>query len=142
MHSENPAPCFCDPNDSVLFNSSFSLNVTILFRLVWYFYMFGRLYKPSYEHFVTELFISRSFSLNPCFGSHFLSSLPSFSHFLGCQTHPFEDDNSKDAWLSLKTLKRRVSRLVDVGLQEFLCIHEAGTAYLCFKLSKLGLNAI
>ena len=29
--------------------------------------------------------------------------------------------------------------MVDVGLQVFLCFHEAGTAYLCFKLSKLGL---
>ena len=52
------------------------------------------------------------------------------------------DEKSKDVWLSLKTLKRRVARLVDVGLQVFLCFHEAGTAYLCFKLSKLGLNAI
>ena len=76
------------------------------------------------------------------FGSHFLSSLSSFSHFLGCQTHPFEDDNSKDVWLSLKTVKRRVARLVDVCLQVFLCFHEAGTTYLCFKLSKLGLNSI
>ena len=142
MHSKNPAPCFCDPNDSVLFNSSFALNVIILFRLVWYFRMLMGLYKSCYEHFVTKLFISRIFSHSPCFGSHFLSSLSSFSHFLGCQTHLFEDDNSKDVWLSLKTLKRRVARLVDVGLQVFLCIHEAGTAYLCFKLSKLGLIAI
>ena len=142
MHIENDASCFCDPNDSVLINSSFSLNVIILFRLVWYFRMFVGLYKPCYEHFVTELFISRSFIYDPCFGSHFLSSLSSFPHFLGCQTHTFEDDNSKDVWLSLKTLKWRVARLVDVGLQVFLCFHEAGTAYLCFKLSKLGLNAI
>ena len=76
------------------------------------------------------------------FGSRFLSFLSSFSHFLGCQTHPFEDDNSKDVWLSLKTLKRRVGRLVNDGLQVFFCLHAAGTAYLCFKLSKLGLHAI
>ena len=54
------------------------------------------------------------------FSPSFLSYLSSFSHFLGCQTHPFEDDNSKDAWLSLKTLKRRVARLVNGGLQVFL----------------------
>ena len=142
MHSENSASCICDLNDSVLINSSFALNVILLFRSVWYFRMFVGLYKPCYEHFVTKLLISRSFHLRPCFGSHFLSSLSSFSHFLGCQTHPFEDDNSKDVWLSLKTLKRRVARLVDVGLRVFLCFHEAGTAYLCFKHSKLGLNAI
>ena len=60
MHSENPALCFCDPNDSVLFNSSFALNVIMLSRLIWYFHMFeggggggGGLYKPCYEHFVT-----------------------------------------------------------------------------------------
>ena len=53
MHSENPAPCFCDPNDSVLFNSSFSLSVIMLSRLILYFHMFGGLYKPCYEHFVT-----------------------------------------------------------------------------------------
>ena len=80
--------------------------------------------------------------LSPCFGSHFLSSLSSFSHFLGCETHPSENDNSKDVCLSLKTLKWRVARLVDVGLQVFLYFHEACTVYLCFKLSKLSLNAI
>ena len=87
-------------------------------------------------------FNPRSFSFSSSFGPSFLSSLSSFSHFLGCQTHPFEDDNSKDVWLSLKTLKRRVARLVNVGLQVFLCFNEASTAFLCFKLSKLGFNAI
>ena len=29
-----------------------------------------------------------------------------------------------------------------MGLLVFLCFHEACTAYLCFKLSKLGLNFI
>ena len=53
VHSENSASCFCDPNDSVLINSYFSLNVILLFRLVWYFHMFVVLYKPCYEHFVT-----------------------------------------------------------------------------------------
>ena len=53
VHSENSASCLCDPNDSVLINSSFALNVIILFRLVWYFRMFVGLYKPCYEHFIT-----------------------------------------------------------------------------------------
>ena len=53
-------------------------------------------------------------------GYSFLSSLSSFSHFLGYQTHPFEDDNSKDVWLGLKTLKRRVARLVNGGFQVVL----------------------
>ena len=47
------ASCFCDSNDSVLVNYSFSLNVIILFRIVWYFFMFVGLYKPCYEYVVT-----------------------------------------------------------------------------------------
>ena len=47
------ATCFCDSNDSVLINSSFALNVIILFRIVWYFRMFVGLYKPCYEYLVT-----------------------------------------------------------------------------------------
>ena len=31
---------------------------------------------------------------------------------------------------------------VDVGLQVFLNFNEAGTVFLCFKLSKLGFNAM
>ena len=53
MHSENSTSCFCDPNDFVLINSSFALNLIILFRLFWYFRMFVGLYKPCDEHFVT-----------------------------------------------------------------------------------------
>ena len=118
VHSEIAAPY---PNDPVLCNSHFALNVIILFWLFWYFPHLVRLYKPLYGHFVTLTFHLRSFSFSSCFGSSFLSSLSSFSHFLGCQTHPFEDDNSKDVWLSLKTLKMRVARLVNGGLQVFLC---------------------
>ena len=77
--------------------------------------------------------------LVPIFSLSFSLLFPSFSRL---PNTPLEDDNSKDVRLSLKTLKRRVARLVDVGLQVFLCFHEAGVAYLCFKLSKLGLNAI
>ena len=32
--------------------------------------------------------------------------------------------------------------MVDVGLQVFLSFTKAGTVFLCFKLSKLGFNAI
>ena len=45
--SRKSTPYFCDLNDSVL------INVIILFRLVWYFHIFGRLYKPCYGHIVT-----------------------------------------------------------------------------------------
>ena len=53
VHSEIFCIWFSCSNDSVLINSSFALNVIILFRLVWYFRMFVGLYKPCYEYFVT-----------------------------------------------------------------------------------------
>ena len=53
MYSEIIWCFFCDSNNSVLINSSFSLNVIILFRIVLYFRMFVGLYKPCYEYFVT-----------------------------------------------------------------------------------------
>ena len=102
-------PSFCDPNDPVLCNSHFALNVIILFWLFWYFTHLVRLHKPLYGQIVTLTFIQLRTHAAFHFGSIFLSSLSSFSHFLSCQTHPFEDNNSKDVWLSLKTLKRRVA---------------------------------
>ena len=80
--------------------------------------------------------------LSPCFWFPFSLFSLLFLSFSRLPNTPFEDDNSNDVWLSLKTLKRRVARLVDVGFQVFLCFHEACTAFLCFKLSKLLLSAI
>ena len=113
-------PFFYDTNDPVLCNSHFSLNVIILFWYFWYFTSFVRLYKPPYGQIVTLTFANFHFTQLFLFGPSFVSFLSSFSHFLSCQTHPFEDDNSKDVWLSLKTLKRRVARLVNGGLHMFL----------------------
>ena len=62
--------------------------------------------KLSYAAFVFRL----QFSL---FSLFFLS-------FSWLPNIPFEDDNSRDVRLSLKTLKRRVSRLVNGGLQVVL----------------------
>ena len=62
--------------------------------------------------------ISRSFHL----GFALLSSLSSFFHFLGCQTTPLEDNNSRDAWLSLIALKRKVAILV-LGLLQVVLMY-------------------
>ena len=47
------ASFFLCTNDSVLINFISTLNVIILFRIVWYFHLVVRLYKPFCEHFVT-----------------------------------------------------------------------------------------
>ena len=121
MHSEIAAPLFVIQMTSFCVIPIFALIIIILFWLFWYLTHLVRLYKPPYGQIVTLTFANFHFYAAFPFGPSFLSSLSSFSHFLGCQTHPFEDDNSKDVWLSLKTSKMRVARLVNGGLQVFLC---------------------
>ena len=80
----------------------------------------------------------------------FLSSLSSFFHFLGRQTPPppppppppLEDDNSRDAWLSLIALKRK-------WLAWFWGSCRWSSSFKCYRyciygsqLFKLGLNII
>ena len=87
-HSEIVLLHVLGSNDPVLVFSISTLTAMILFRIDWVFHLFVRLYNPSYKHFVTELSF-KSFSITaPVLGLHLLSSLSSFSHFLGCQTHP------------------------------------------------------
>ena len=47
------APCFCVQMTPFLVFSISTLTIIILFRIDWYFHLFVRLYKPSYEQFVT-----------------------------------------------------------------------------------------
>ena len=47
------ASCFCVQTTPFLVFSISTLTVVILFMIVRYFHLFVRLYKPSYEHFVT-----------------------------------------------------------------------------------------
>ena len=86
--SEISVPLFFVQTILFLVFSMSTLTVIILFRIDWYFHLFVRLYKPFYEHFVTLLLIEGISITGPCFGPHLLSSLSSFSHFLGNQTHP------------------------------------------------------
>ena len=44
-----------------------------------------------------------------------------FLSFSRLPNTPLEDDNSRDAWLSLEALKMRVASLVVGGLAVFLC---------------------
>ena len=60
-------------------------------------------------------------------GFAFLFSLLSllslfFLSLSGCQTHPLEDDNSRDAWLSLLPLKRKEASLA-VGLKHVVLMY-------------------
>ena len=48
-----PASCFCVQTTPFLVFSISTLIVIILFMIDWYFHLFVRLYKPSYEQFVT-----------------------------------------------------------------------------------------
>ena len=67
--------------------------------------------KCSFTAFVNKLFFFQF-----CF--YFLSSLSSFSLLsftFPASKHPLEDDNSRDAWLSLLPLKRKEGSLA-VGL--------------------------
>ena len=52
-YSEISCFVFLCTNDPVLVNFISTLTVIILFRIVWYFHLFVRLYKPFYEQFVT-----------------------------------------------------------------------------------------
>ena len=54
-------------------------------------------------------------------GFAFLSSLSSFFHFSRLPNTPLEDDNSRDAWLSLIALERKVVGLVLGLLQVSSC---------------------
>ena len=47
-----PASCFCAQTTPFLVFSISTLTIIILFRIDWYFHLFLRLYKPSYEQFV------------------------------------------------------------------------------------------
>ena len=95
LYSEIPALVFLMfliQNDLVLINYHI---VPIVILYFWYFCHFtylGWLHKPPYK------FVPLNFNLsvrNSSFSSSFLSSLSSFSPFLGCQT-PSKDDNLED----------------------------------------------
>ena len=47
------ASCFCVQTTPFLVFSISTLIVMILLRINWYFHLFVRLYKPSFEQFVT-----------------------------------------------------------------------------------------
>ena len=96
---------FLCTNDPVLVNFISNLTVIILFRIVWYFHLVVRLYKPFYEHFVTELFIEGISITGSCFWLSFTLFSLLFLSFSRQPNTPFEDDNSKDVWLKPLNLK-------------------------------------
>ena len=115
------------PNDHVLMYYHYSPYVISYFRCFSIFTHLGWLYKPPYK-FVTLTFHfsvhTRSFS----FSFSFLSSLSSFSPFLGCQT-PSKDDSLEDE--RLKPLPPLSKRLLGIG--------STGCWWLpCFSCSKFS----
>ena len=126
----NLSPCVLVPNDLVLYNSHFIPFVIICFRYFWYFTHFGWLYKPPYSfcnpNFNSFKLSARSF----CFNSKFALFSLFFLSFSWLPNASLEDDNSRDAWLSLKALKRRVSSLVIGGLAVSSCFKQTGTAFM------------
>ena len=71
----------------------------IIFRIDGYFHLVVRLYKPFYEHFVTELFIESISIKGPCIRPSFSLFSLLFLSLSRLPNTPFEDDNSKDVWL-------------------------------------------
>ena len=140
MHSEIPAPVFLMfliQNDLVLINYHIVPIVILYFWYFWYFTQLGWLYKPTYT------FCNPNFNLSVhtrSFCPHFLSSLSSFSHFLGCQT-PSNDDNLEDE--QLKSFPPSSGRLLGVGSEGcwwFPVFHAVDFVILVPKFSTLGLK--
>ena len=100
------------PNDHVLLYYHFVPYVSQYFRQFCIFTLWVVLYKPHKLVTLSNFSFDKSFPAAFILGFQLLSSLSSFFHFLGCQTPPLEDGNSRDAWLSLIALKMRVASLV------------------------------
>ena len=106
MHSEIPTPVFfifLIPNDHVLINYHFVLNVISYFRHFCHFTHLGWLYKPPYK------FVTLTFNLSVQHAAfHFVpvfSLLSPVSLTFSGTKHSFKDDNSEDVWLDLFLLE-------------------------------------
>ena len=111
---------FLIPNDHVLINYHFVPSVISYFRHFCHFTHLGWLYKPPYK-FVTLTLIFQYIRAAFHFSFSFLSSLSSFSHFLGCQT-PSKDDNLEDERLKpLPSLSKRLLGEGSAGCWWFPC---------------------
>ena len=132
------------PNDPVLVYYHYNPFVISYFRCFSIFTPWVVLYKPTHLcnpkqllcNFSFYVNISRRFQFRVCFSLFSLLFL-SFSRL---PNTPLEDDNSRDAWLSLIALKRRVASLI-LGLLSS-CIECYRYYIYGSQLSKLGFNAI
>ena len=98
VHSENRCPMFFIPNDHILIIYHFVPIVITYFRHFWYFTQLGWLYKPPYDFCNPNFWIHCKSTQLFILGFSFLSSLSSFSDFLGNQTY-LGDDKPRYAWL-------------------------------------------
>ena len=120
------------PNDNILVYYHFGPYVISYFRCFCIFILLVWVYKPLYFCNPKQLFIfitvSRSFHFRVSFALFSLFFL-SFSRL---PNTPLEDDNSRDAWLSLIALKRRVAGFVLGLLQVVLLLSMIRVLHLWF----------
>ena len=130
------------PNDHVLINYHFVPIVISYFRHFWSFTQLGWLYKPPYDFCNPNFHFYASSPAALVFRLYFALFSLLFLSFSWLPNTPLEDENARDAWLSLKALKRRVTSLVVGGLAVSSCFKWYMYCIYGFKLSKLGFNAI
>ena len=97
-----------------------------------------RNFKQLYATFHFYVNIPAAFSLRVCFSLFSLLFL-SFSRL---PNTPLEDDNSRDAWLSLIALKRKVASLVWSNCRWSSCFKCYRYCIYGSQLFKLGFNTI
>ena len=125
LHSEIAQPVilvFLIPNDHVLINYHFIPYVISYFRHFCIFTLWVCLYKLPHNFVTLTLIIQYSFPQLFILGLIFALFSLLFLSFSRLPNTPLEDDNSRDAWLGLIALKRRVASLVLGQLQVVLML--------------------
>ena len=130
------------PNDQVLVYYHYSPYVISYIRCFGIFTLWVVLYKPPQTCNPKQLFIY----VNISHSFHFRVSFALFSliflSFSRLPKTPLEDDNSRDAWLSLIAFKRRVAAWFWGCCRLSSCFKYYRYCIFGSQLSKLGFNAI
>ena len=124
---------FLIPNDHVLINYHFVPIVISYFRHFCHFTHWGWLYKLPYNFCNPNFPFYASFPTDFHFRFYFALFSLLFLSFSRQPNTPLEDDNSRDAWLGLKALKRRVASLVLGLLQVVLMLLMIQVLHLWFQ---------
>ena len=124
---------FLIPNDHVLINYHFVPIVISYFRHFFHFTHWGWLYKLPYNFCNPNFPFYASFPAAFHFRFYFALFSLLFLSFSRQPNTPLEDDNSRDAWIGLKALKRRVASLVLGLLQVVLMLLMIQVLHLWFQ---------